>query len=90
MHIIEAYRLRHGISQEEFARLVKNANPKIKVSRMLISHVENGRREPSSDLALAIEQATRGEIKAEWLIFPEKYQEEIEEYLNKNCVGVQK
>ena len=83
MHILEAYRLKHNLSQEEFAKLVE-------VTRAYIAHIENEIRRPSPDIALAIEQATNGEIKAEWLIFPEKYREEIEEYLNKEPAGAAK
>jgi transcriptional regulator with XRE-family HTH domain len=79
--LIKAYRERHNISQPEFAKIIDVVQP-------VISYIERGDRTPKPDLAIAIEQATNGEIKAEWLVFPEKYQEEIEEYLNKEKAGV--
>ena len=88
MHIIETYRIKHGLTQKEFADLIKKICPNVRVSRMHIAHIENNERMPSKDLALAIEQATNGEIKAEWLLLPQKYKEEIEEYLNKEPAGV--
>jgi len=78
MNVIEAYRVKYHLSQEDLAKLVG-------VTRAYIAHIENGIRKPSPDVALEIERATNGEIKAEWLIFPERYKNEIEEYLNKSC-----
>ncbi len=74
MKIIEVYRERYGLSQKEFAQ-------RIDVSQPHLANIENGSRRISPDTAIAIERATNGEIKAEWLIFPEKYKEEIEEYI---------
>ncbi len=78
MNVIEAYRVKYHLSQEDLAKLVG-------VTRAYIAHIENGIRKPSPNVALEIERATNGEIKAEWLIFPERYKNEIEEYLNKSC-----
>ncbi len=83
MHVLEAYRLKHNLSQEDLAKLIG-------VTRAYIAHIENGIRRPSPDIALAIERATGGEIKKEWLVFPEAYKEEIEAYLNEDKVGVSK
>ena len=74
MNIIEYYRNKHNLSQEEFAKLIN-------VSRSYIAHIENGIRKPHPTTALDIEIATGGEIKAEWLIFPEKHKGEIEAYI---------
>ena len=78
--IIKVYRIREGLTQEEFAK-------KIGVSRSYYALIENGIRNVSPDTAIAIEKATGGEIKKEWLVFPEEYQKEIEEYLNNDPVG---
>jgi len=74
MKILRIYRNSKKLSQYEFANLIG-------VSRQLIAHLENGIRKPSKEIALSIEKATNGEIKAEWLVFPEKYEDEINEYL---------
>jgi len=37
-----------------------------------------------------IEYETQGEVKEEWLVFPEAYKEEIEKYLKEDLVGVEK
>jgi len=78
MHPLKKYLLEHDIEVQEFAK-------QIEVSREYLSMIFKGTRRPSPDVALDIEKATNGEIKAEWLIFPERYKNEIEEYLNKNC-----
>ena len=84
MHPIEVYVKRHGLTIKEFAKTIG-------ITREHIYALISGTRErPRVKTALAIEQATNGEIKAEWLIFPEKYREEIEEYLNKNLAGATK
>jgi len=74
MKILRIYRNSKKLSQYEFANLIG-------VSRQLVTHLENGIRKPSKEIALSIEKATNGEIKAEWLVFPEKYEDEINEYL---------
>jgi len=83
MNVIEIYRKRNNLSQEEFAKIIG-------VSQPHLANIENGIRKISNSIAYSIEKATNGEIKAEWLVFPEKYREEIEEYLNKNLVGASK
>lgn len=81
--VLKVYRMKRELTQEEFAQ-------KIGVSRSYYALVENGTRNPSPDVALAIEKATGGEIKKEWLVFPEEYKKEIEEYLNKEPAGAAK
>ncbi|EDP73746.1 helix-turn-helix domain-containing protein, partial [Hydrogenivirga sp. 128-5-R1-1] len=54
------------------------------IPQPVISYIETGERLPTEKHALAIEQATNGEIKKEWLVFPDAYKEEIENYLNEN------
>lgn len=78
--ILKTWRERHKITQKELAEITKIPQP-------VISYIEQGERYPTEKHALAIEQATNGEIKKEWLVFPEAYKEEIEEYL-KEKVGV--
>ena len=77
MNVIEAYRKRKGLPQKEFAKLIGISQPHL-------ANIENGVKKIRPDVALAIEQATNGEIKKEWLVFPEAYKEEIENYLNEN------
>ena len=72
--LIKTWRIRNHFSQREFANIAKLPQP-------IISYIETGERFPTEKHALAIERATNGEIKAEWLLLPEKYREEIEEYL---------
>ena len=79
--LIKTWRARNNISQREFASIANLPQP-------IISYIETGERFPTERHALAIEQATNGEIKAEWLLLPQKYKEEIEEYLNKEPAGV--
>ncbi len=81
--LIKTWRKRNNVNQKEFGDITGIPQP-------VISYIETGERLPTERHALAIEQATNGEIKAEWLIFPEKYREEIEEYLNKDPVGATK
>jgi len=83
MKYLKQIREKLGFTQEEFANLIG-------ISRSFYALIENKKRGISPDIALAIEQATGGEIKAEWLIFPEKYQQEIKEYLNKDLTGASK
>jgi len=79
MHPIEAYIKKHGLTIKDFAEQTQMTREHI---HALISGI---RKRPRAENALKIERATNGEIKAEWLIFPERYKNEIEEYLNKNC-----
>ena len=57
------------------------------IHRTYLSDIVNGHERPSWTLAKLIEYETDKEIQAEWLIFPEEYKEEIEEYLNKQPAG---
>ena len=75
MHPIKAYLLRNKVSANKLAE-------EVGITREHLYAIIRGERTPRSDTALAIEEATKGEIKAEWLIFPEKYKDEIEAYLN--------
>ena len=77
MEYLKAIREKQGLTQEEFAK-------KIGISRSFYALIENEKRKISPDVALAIEKATGGEIKKEWLVFPDAYKEEIENYLNEN------
>ena len=74
MNVIEHYRKKHNLTQEEFAKLVG-------VSRSYVALIENGIRKPHPETAIAIERATNGEVKKEWLIFPDDYREEIQAYI---------
>ena len=73
--IIQSYIVRHHIPKTKFAE-------QIGISYQFLWLLLKGDRDIGADTALAIEEATKGEIKAEWLIFPEKYKDEIEAYLN--------
>jgi len=81
--IIEAYIDRHEIPKTKFAK-------DIGVSYQFLWLVLKEDRYIGADTALAIEKATKGEIKKEWLVFPNEYKKEIEEYLNKQTVGAEK
>ncbi|WP_297456004.1 YdaS family helix-turn-helix protein [Persephonella sp.] len=81
--IIKAYIDRHEIPKTKFAENVG-------ISYQFLWLLLKGDRDIGADTAIAIERATGGEIKKEWLVFPEEYQKEIEEYLNKNLTGAAK
>ena len=84
MKYLKQIREKLGLTQEEFAW-------KIGISRSFYALIENGKRGISPDIAIAIEQATDGEIKKEWLVFPSQYQEEIEAYIKgKQLIGAEK
>ena len=72
--ILRVYRQRNKLTQSSMAK-------KVGITQVFLSLLENGIRKPSKEIALSIEKATNGEIKAEWLVFPEKYEDEINEYL---------
>jgi len=74
MKYLKQIREKLGLTQEEFAW-------KIGISRSFYALIENGKRGISPDIAIAIEQATDGEIKKEWLVFPSQYQKEIKAYI---------
>jgi DNA-binding transcriptional regulator YdaS (Cro superfamily) len=78
--VIEAYLQKHDIPKTKFAK-------DIGVSYQFLWLVLKDDRDIGPDTALAIEKATNGEIKKEWLVFPEEYRTEIEEYLNKQPAG---
>ena len=81
MEILKEIRNKLGFTQEEIAQTIG-------ISRSFYALIENGKRKITPNIAYSIEQATNGEIKAEWLLLPQKYKEEIEEYLNKEPAGV--
>lgn len=74
MDIIEVYRRRNNIAQEDFVE-------SIGISQSHLADIENAIRKVSPDIAIAIEQATDGEIRKEWLVFPSQYQKEIKAYI---------
>lgn len=74
MHPLKAFRRKHNLTQLQVIELFG-------ISQSFISDIERGKRNVSTDIAKKIEKATNGEIKAEWLLLPEKYKEEIEKYV---------
>ena len=74
MKILNTYLTKEKIKKVQFAKTIG-------ISREYLHSILNGKKNISPKLASAIEKATNGEIKAEWLIFPEKYQDEIDEYI---------
>ena len=60
MEILRDIRNKLGITQEEIASMIG-------ISRSFYALIENGKRRITPEVALAIERATNGEIKAEWL-----------------------
>ena len=57
MEHLQSYRLREGLRQSEFARLVGS-------TQATISKLESGGVQPSLDLAVRIERATAGAVPA--------------------------
>lgn len=76
MHPLKAFRQKHSLTQLQTASLLG-------ISQSFLSDIERGKRSVSVNIAKQIEQSTNGEIKAEWLLIPEKYKKEIEEYLGR-------
>lgn len=64
---------------------IKNFAEKLNISRGTLYNIITNQQEVSVDLAKKIEEITAGEIQAEWLLFPEDYEEEIRKY---NLQGV--
>ncbi|WP_457641419.1 helix-turn-helix domain-containing protein [Persephonella sp.] len=71
---IKKYLIENGLRVEDLAK-------KIGISRQYLSIAMHQLKKVSPELAIKIEQATDGEIKKEWLVFPEAYKDEINEYL---------
>jgi len=63
---------------------------RLRIHRTHLSDIIYGHVKPSKALAKLIEYETQGEVKEEWLVFPEAYKEEIEKYLKEDLVGVEK
>jgi DNA-binding transcriptional regulator YdaS (Cro superfamily) len=49
----------------------KELAEKVKIHVSLLTHMKNGRRRPSPDLALRIEKATGGAVSIRELLYPE-------------------
>lgn len=64
---LDEYLFRHKISKTEFAKLIG-------VSRTYIHDIIARRRTPRPPLAKKIEEATRGKVTRNELLFPEDYQ----------------
>ncbi len=64
-HPLAAYRKEKEITRTQMAHLIG-----CHVS--YVGHIEEGRRRPSPEMALAIEQATGGEVTATALLFRER------------------
>ena len=64
-HPLSAYRKEKEITRTQMAHLIG-----CHVS--YVGHIEEGRRRPSPEMALLIEQATGGEVLATELLFREK------------------
>ena len=78
MNIIGFFRKKNSITQEKFANMIGISQPHL-------ANIERGIRKPTPRIAFAIERATSREIKKEWLVFPQEYRKEIEEYLKKGA-----
>jgi len=76
--VIESYISKHRIPKVEFAR-------KAKITYQFLWLILKKHKNIGANTALAIEKATNGEIKKEWLVFPQEYRKEIEEYLKKGA-----
>ncbi len=74
MNMIELFRRKNSLTQERFAGMIGISQPHL-------ANIERGIRKPTPKIALAIERATNGEIKKEWLVFPSEHKKEIERYL---------
>ena len=60
-HPLAAYLARHGISRKQFGQ-------QIGVTGGAVSHWITGRYDPSPELALKVERATRGEVTRQELL----------------------
>ena len=74
MHILKSFRLKNKLSRAKFSKMCG-------LAPITIQFIEEGRIGVSPKTALKIEETTAGEIKAEWLLLPEKYKHEIEKYV---------
>jgi DNA-binding transcriptional regulator YdaS (Cro superfamily) len=63
MHPINNFCKQHGICLKQFAG-------QIKVSAPFVTQITKGKRRPSPDVALRIEQATDGAVTLRELLFP--------------------
>lgn len=61
--MLPAWRWLHGISQAELAR-------RVGVSGFTMSVIESGQNYAGAEVALRIEEATGGAVRAEWLMNP--------------------
>ena len=76
--VLKTYVNKYKIPKTTFAK-------KAGISYQFLWLVLKGRKNIGANTALAIEKATNGEIKKEWLVFPQEYRKEIEEYLKKGA-----
>lgn len=76
MHIINAVCKRRGLTHEKFAAAVRNKSGKDSPGKGYISQIVTGAGDPSKELCGEIADAFP-EIRAAWLAWPERYQEEI-------------
>ena len=66
---LDEYLFRVKMTKKEFAE-------KVGISRGYLQHLLSGIKNPSVKLAKKIEEATRGKVTKEELLFPEEYPEE--------------
>lgn len=62
-HPLRAYRQRHGLSQRQMANLLGT-------TKVTVSRIETGTREPSGDLLRRIAAATMGEVMPNDVLTP--------------------
>ncbi len=77
MHIIRAVCRRREITYKEFADAIKARSGKKVPGEAYIAQIVSGAGSPSPELSADIEAAFP-EIRKEWLVWPERFREEIE------------
>jgi transcriptional regulator with XRE-family HTH domain len=79
MHIIKAACMRRKLTYKQFADAVKARSGKDFPGEPYIAQIVSGAGSPSPELCADIEGAFP-EIRKEWLVWPERYLEEMEKF----------